>query len=250
MAAEFTPCATWVEPEAFSVCEPGDIRPELLADAISVATSILYVKTGRQFPGPCPDVWRPVGCCPCNVVSRCVCRWYPSLVLRSQPVIAVSEVKVDGAVLAESAWRLGDPAEPFRSNVLYRVDGGLWPCCQDIALEATEPGTSQITYTWGAAAPAGADLMAQIVACELVKGWTGGKCRLGRGFTSITREGLSASKSDPAFLAASGLLGIPEVDEWVAAVNPSGADRPPKVLNPDLVGLGDDPTVRRRTSGW
>jgi hypothetical protein len=249
VAAEFTPCATWADPEAFSVCEPGDIRPELLADAISVATSILYAKTGRQFPGPCTDVWRPDGC-GCQHRSRCVCRWYPSIELRSQPVVAVSEVKIDGDVLPASAWRLGDPDTPAMAGWLYRVDGELWPCCQDIALEATEPDTWQVTYTWGASPPAGADLMTQILACELVKGWTGGKCRLGRGFTSITRENLSASKSDPSFLAASGLLGIPEVDEWVAAVNPSGADRPPKVLNPDLVGLGHDPTVRRRTSGW
>lgn len=228
------------------MCEPGDIRPEMLADAISVATSILYAKTGRQFPGPCPDVWRPNGCCGCNVPSRCVCRWYPSLLLRSQPVAAVSEVKIDGAVLDPSAWRLGDANDPAVAGTLRRVDGESWPCCQDIALEPTETGTWQITYTWGASPPAGADLMTEILVCELVKGWTGGKCRLGRGFTSITRENLSASKSDPSFLAASGLLGIPEVDEWVAAVNPGGVDRPPKVLNPDCVGLGHDPTVRHR----
>jgi hypothetical protein len=248
VAAEFTPCADWADPEAFSVCEPGDIRPEVLADAISLATTILYAQTGRAFPGPCPDVWRPPGGCRCSHASVCSCPWYPSIELRSQPVVAVSEVRVDGAILASSAWRLGDPGDARMAGRVFRIDGGSFPCCQDIALGVDQPGTSQISYTWGPGPPAGADHMTQVLACEFTKAWTGGKCRLGRGFTSITRENLTATKADPTQLAALGLTGLPEVDAWVVAVNPGGVDRPPKVLNPDLMGLGHDPSVRDRSA--
>jgi hypothetical protein len=247
VAAEFTPCAVWADPESFSVCEPGDIRPEVLADAISLATTILYAQTGRAFPGPCTDVWRPSEC-GCLLGQRCGCRWYPSLLLRSQPVVSVTEVKIDGAVLPTSGWRLGDPADPLRAGWLFRIDGEQWPCCQDLALAVTQPDTWQVTYTWGAGPPAGADHMVEVLACEYVKAWTGGKCRLGRGFTSITRENLTATKADPTQLAALGLTGLPEVDAWVVAVNPGGVDRPPKVLNPDLMGLGHDPSVRHRSA--
>ena len=251
MAAEHVPCVPWADPETFTVCEPGDVRPEMMADAVSLATQILYGKTGRRFPGPCPDVWRPTDCgrrCLVHSGMWCTCHYYPAVQLRFGPVTSVTEVKVDGVVVPSSGWRLGDPDDLHTAGWLFRIDGEQWPSCQDIALAVTEPGTWQITYPWGDPPPAGADYMTQVLACEFVKAWTGGKCRLGGRFTSITRENLTATRSDPAFLADAGLLGIPEVDAWVSAINPGGVDRPPKILNPDLMGLGHDPTVHHRST--
>lgn len=252
MVSAYEPCSPWAAVEGFSVCEPGDVRPEVMADALAVATTILFVKTGRVFPGVCVDTWRPSGCwsCSCSTWAGCSCPWYPWLDLRSAPVTSVTSVTVDGVALAASAWKLGDPDDPLQAGRLYRLDGGTWPCCQDIALEATEPGTWQIVYPWGEAPPAGGDLMAEILACEYVKLWTGGKCRLPAHLTTITRENLTSTVvADPQKIIADGQVGLPEVDLWVASINPSGADRQPKILNPDLMGMAHDPTVRYRGEG-
>ena len=237
MAAEFSPCTAWVtDPETFSLCEPGDIRPDVLADAIDLANAYLYVRTGRAFPGACPDVWRPNGW-GCGG-GTCTCGGWPSLRLRSEPVLEVSEVWVDGAILPESGWRLGDPGG-LDANFLYRVDGGTWPCCQDIAKPLTEPGTLQVSYTWGRPAPAGGARLVELLACEYTKAWAGdSKCRLPGRFQTITRENLTATKADPSVLLGLGMTGIAEVDDWIAMVNPGGVDRPPKVLDPEMMGLG------------
>lgn len=248
MAAEFSPCTAWVtDPETFSLCEPGDIRPDVLADAVWLAGAYLYIRTGRVFPGACEDIWRPDGW-GCNSDRRCNCGGWPSIRLRSEPVLEVSEVIVDGAVLAESAWVLGDP-DGINVGRLFRVDGGTWPCCQDVALPVTAEGTLQITYTWGRAAPPGGARLVELLACEYVRAWSGdSKCRLPGRFQTITRENLTATKADPSTLLGLGMTGIAEIDDWVAVVNPGGVDRPPKILNPDLMGLGWVGGRRRHTT--
>lgn len=251
VAADFTPCTPWADPENFTLCEPGDIRPETLADAVAVSTAILYVKTGRAFPGTCDDTWRPPCRCGCGrPYSGCVCSRFPSVELRSQPVLEVTEVMVDGAVLPDDAWLLGDPVDPLTAGRLYRVDGELWPVCQDLSLATSESGTWQISYTWGALPPAGADLMCERLACEYVKQWTSGRCALNGQFTTITRENLTATViPDPGSLIANGQTGIRDVDLWITSINPGGADRQPKILTPEMLGMDCDPTARRRGAG-
>jgi hypothetical protein len=240
------PCAPWFEAEQFSLCEPGDVRPDIFEAAVRAAEAVLFVKTQRIYTGACTDTWRPSEGCRCRSWSGCSCPNYPHLTLRSQPVISVTEVRVDGDVLPEEAWVLGDPANPRTAGVLYRVDGGRWPCCQDIALDVDQPGTWQVVYDWGTPPPPGAAGMGQALTCEFLKAWGvggAGKCRLPRTVTNVTRENVTQSLlSDRGEALLAGLTGLTEVDTWLAAVNPSGADRPPQVLNPDLMGLGHDPT--------
>lgn len=243
------PCAPWFEAEQFSLCEPGDVRPEIMESAVRASEAVLFVKTQRVYTGTCSDVWRPDGGCRCDTFVGCSCPNYPHRHLRHSPVIAVSEVMVDGEILADEAWVLGDPDNPRTAGVLYRVDGGAWPCCQDIALEPTEPGTWQVSYTWGTPPPPGAFVMGQALACEFLKAWGlggSGRCRLPRTVTNVTRENITqALLSDRGEALLAGLTGLSEVDTWLGALNPSGADREPSVLNPDLMGLGHDPTSRR-----
>ncbi len=252
----YGPCVPWVNPADVSLCDAGDLDPDLFADAFAGATAILYVKTQRAFPGVCVDTWRPLVCsCGCAQPVLCTCKGYPWIELRNVRAIEVCSVTVDGAILPDSAWVLGDPDDPKQAGKLFRVDGQTWPTCQDIALGADQPGTWQIVYAWGQEPPPGGQVMAQILGCELVKAFTGGKCRLPRHITTISRENFTASViADPMDIIATGLTGITEVDEWIAALNPSLTDREPTVLNPDLMGMGHDPTNRVRgdwpVAGW
>jgi hypothetical protein len=251
------PCAPWFEAEQFSLCEPGDVRPDVMEAAVRAAEAILFVKTQRVYTGVCTDVWRPSQGCGCSGRSSCGCPSYPSKTLRRTPVLGITEILIDGEVLPADAYRLGDP-EGLTADQLYRVDGETWPCCQDIALATTEPDTWQITYPWGRTPPPGADLMGQALTCEFLKAWGvggSGKCRLPRHVTSVTKENITQSiLADRAQLIANGSTGLDEVDLWLVSLNPSGADREPKVLTPEALGLGHDPTNtsarRRRFGAW
>jgi len=252
----YEPCAPWADPETFTVCEPGDIRPDDLAAAVSVATGVLFVRTQRIFTGVCADTWRPEGC-GCRAPWACACfncTGYPAIELRRRPVIEVSEVRVDGAILTADKYQLGDPANPRQENHLFRTDGLPWPCCQDIAADPLTDGhTWQITYTWGTAPPAGADRMTELLACEYVKAWAGKACKLSGTAAQVTRENFTQLMRDRSVALEQGLLGIDVVDQWLATINPSGADRVPKILTPEDLGLDRDPTQHprgHRSEGW
>lgn len=245
----FEPCAPWADSEQFTLCEPGDVRPNVMADAVAVANSVLFVKTQRIFTGVCEDEWRPTGC-GCRNRYVCLCSHYSEIELRFQPALAVSEVRIDGAILAASAYTLGDPNEPRFEGRLFRLDGLPWPTVQDIALPVTQEDTWQISYTWGTPPPAGGDHMVEILACEYVKAWSGGKCRLSGTVSQITRENVTQIMRDRLAAIEAGRLGIDEIDQWIAAINPSGADRTPRVLTPEQFGLDRDPTQHNRSHIW
>lgn len=232
----YEPCGPWVD--EITLCDADDYPDGMLAEAAAAATAILFVKLGREFTGECTDTWRPCGLggCGCTDYGGCGCHRYPRLRLRHWPATEVTSVRIDGAVLPDTAYQLGTDND---YGYLLRTDGEAWPCCQDIAADpATDPDTFEIVYGWGVAPPPGAGMQTQLLACELAKGWSTGKCRLPRRVTSITRENLTVAVLDNFELFAEGLTGIPEVDLWVSTFNPSRTDRPPKVLNPDLLGLG------------
>lgn len=243
------PCAPWIDPGDVELCDqPGAPAPvDLLADAVEVATALLFVKTGRRYTGECIHVWRPC-VCPCGSRTACTCVPHPSLPFERGPVIAVSSVVVDGTPLAAADWALLWPAPLYEAR-LVNVSGEAWPAWQDITLPSTDPDTMEVTYTYGTPPPPGAELMVSALACQFVQLWQGGDCRLPQRLTTITRENLQMTVLDPMSGMEHGLLGLPEVDTWWQAFNPSGADRAPKVLNVDQMGLGHDPTDPWHTRG-
>jgi hypothetical protein len=60
-----------------------------------------------------------------------------------------------------------------------------------------------------------------------------GTCRLPLRTTSVQREGISFTVADPLEAGTTtGSTGLPEVDLWVAQVNPYRVGRPPRVFDP------------------
>jgi hypothetical protein len=47
--------------------------------------------------------------------------------------------------------------------------------------------------------------------------------------TSVSRQGISYQMIDPTDILATGKTGLPEVDLWLSAVNPSHMQEPPRV---------------------
>lgn len=224
------PCDWPVEP-----CEACTVEVTAAHDAIAAYT--LWRFTHSRF-GPCEVTVRPcsdpsVVCGRCGGCatgrSRCSCYSVPEIVLPG-PVYEIIAVRVDGVLLDASAYRVDDRAW------LVRIDGGVWPFCQDLTADIDAAGAFSITYAIGVPPPAGAAEMTGELACDIAKALCNDKsCRLPKRARQIVRQGKTISLED----LEDGKTGIEVVDMWLSAVN-----SPPKrgrVYSPDL------PQVRETT---
>jgi hypothetical protein len=245
-------CGPWLEAGAVTRC---DNTSADMPRAIEVASHLMYTATGRQWPGLCTDTirpcaagaggqmldyppsvggaravgWRACGCAG-DVVS-CGCTVHDAIPLPGQPVSQVLAVMVDGVALDVTPGT-GDVRIVSRHgrDVLVRSDGRSWPCCQNLALPATEPGTFQVGYSYGVLPPPPGVLAAEVMACELVAGWCGGECRLPQRLTQITYEGATVAALDPFAFIEQGRFGIVEIDYVIGTYNPNRLQRTGRVL--------------------
>lgn len=210
-------------PLAFADCDTTDLdslSPEMRHTIIRSAIEYLWTWTGRVY-GTCPAVIRPCreGCaqvptyslsrlsawapvppvssftptaaawtdydCGCDSSGCCDDENARTLRLPGR-VVSVESVTVDGAVLDPSTYRVDNHA------LLVRLDGGVWPTCQDLTAHPSQPGTFQISYTRGAAVPYGGQLAAGVLATEMAKRLCNNKaCGLPTRVQSVTRQGVS-----------------------------------------------------------
>jgi hypothetical protein len=239
-------------------CPDWDQVPERLqAVAQRRAQDLIWMLSGRRFglctvtvrpcrtpcaPPPPPAWWSGVGFYPAVVsgrmvnVAACGCRGSScscgpecSVRLAPGPVAAIDQVQVDGVEVPADEYQVLD------GRHLVRVGGGCWPDCQRFDRPDGQPGTWSVTYRYGIPPPAGALAAAASYACELGKACTGsGRCRLPQRVQSITRDGVSMTMLDPLEFLEQGRTGLPEVDTWLAAVNPNSLPEAPRVLSPDV----------------
>lgn len=261
-------CGTWLDltgddPEDAQWLCSGCTVENLTGAVVAVASSLLYMASGRQFPGLCEDKVRPcIGTGPCQYLAypdgyaraaRPVTvaqggSWVPltvcgcggdqvctsgALRLPQRPVQTVVQVRVDGEVLDASEYRLANQGD------LLRVDGS-WPCSQDLALADTEPGTWSVTYRYGTRPDPGGLWAVGALACEIARACNDDdECRLPKRIQEVVREGVRTVVLDPFdFLGGEGptRFGLWETDSWLDVVNPLGAQRPASVLHPSLLG--------------
>lgn len=122
--------------------------------------------------------------------------------------------------------------EPFTNYVMLRngwierLDGQRWNGCTM---------NTEITYQYGEPPPSGGKNAAIMLAYELGLEQTGsGDCRLPTLVTSITRQGVTMERQAATDFQALGRTGIPEVDRWLAAVNPQSREDSGRVWSPDI----------------
>jgi len=145
------------------------------------------------------------------------------------PVQEIVEVTLGDLVVPPEAYRVDNHRE------LVRTDGVCWPRCPDLHAACGEDGAFCVTYTRGLPLDDAAMWAYSIYACELVKACTPGAsgCRLPKRVQNVTREGVTMTFVDTMDYLDNGRTGLPEVDQWLAAVNPYGLRQRSRVLSPD-----------------
>ena len=247
------PCSPWITGDDVAECCNVETSSAALFDTVAEqASDLLFEISGRLYAGECgPRTVRPpCDSCYCGyqVLSRgyvigpwdfgyplmlcdsCLLACEPSLVkLAGDPVREITEVLIDGNVVAPTEYRI------FNDRYLQRLNDARWPVQQNLTLADTEEGTWSVTYTYGADPPSlGVSAAAQI-ACELYKQCSGSDCALPQGTTRVTRQGITIDKL--AFTAWSYRdrrwnTGLALVDAFLASVNPAGLQRRPTVWSP------------------
>lgn len=235
-------------PEESSGEDPDYLAAVLALDAAkALATQVLWALSGRQFclvetaVRPCPEKYPPSLRRPVTPSSYEVFSWRdygwagvgcgcsgsciqsgPGMVHLPGPVYEIVEVTVDGDVL--------DPSEyVLEGNVLYRTGASWWPS-QNMGRPASEPGTWQVTYLRGTPPPPETAKLLGLLTAEFYNACTGGKCRLPRTVSEISRQGVTHRIVNPNDIYATGKTGIPEIDLWLSAVNPHHVMSAPVVL--------------------
>jgi hypothetical protein len=254
----------WTTPDAVrAACVADAATDEELAAPIALASRVLYTLTGERWPGPQPDTVRPCspltantgphtgpwtvggvswsGWCGCSGPALCGCLAPSAVPLPGTPATSVERVTLDATVLDAATYRL-------MSQLLIRVDGARWPCCQDWQVAGDQPGAFEVAYTWGAPPPDAGEAAAAVLACELwratpASGQTGA-CRLPKRVTTISRQGVNLTLLDPMGMFPDGLTGVPEVDLWLSAERYATVHRPSTVMVPGARNrhLRDTPT--------
>lgn len=262
------PCTPWINgDDVAETCSAADVGSDTwkLEDAAVMASGLMFELSGRVFNGMCERTIRPCGDpCSCFAQSRaagftwnwtagplggwwqnecgdsCGCGGASYVPLSGIPVREVLEVKIDGAVLTPTSYRLEEGQRLLRlSDPGPPVVAHSWPACQDLTLEDDQPGTFSIKYRWGIEPPLLGKMAAGQLACELYKAQTTGKCGLPSKVTKVVRQGVTMERIVPlASLLRQGTTGLSLVDAFIAGANPYGIVRRPAVWSPDVRGPG------------
>lgn len=198
---------------------------------------LFWALTGRQF-GTEQLTVRPVAPGPVLPTNRrspwptwtyVLCSDWRTGAVLDGPVITVDEVTVDGTVLDPSAYKL------VADQLLLRIDGGIWPLGQSLLDAPTVAGTFTVKHTRGRELPKAGQMALGILCCELARAAGGDeKCRLPERVSSVSRQGIDVQFIEPQDLTDNGKTGVPEVDEFIAAVNPYRLPTTSDVWSPDL----------------
>lgn len=188
--------------------------------------------TWRTYPPGGGGVWQPVNmggswlniACGCGS-GGCACTTVQEVRLYG-PASGIELVKIDGATLDPSAYRL-DPG-----GRLVRTDGDVWPACQNMNEADTEAGTFSVTYSPGAAVDGLGAWAAGLLAAEYVEVCSTGKCKLPASVSQIVRNGVTMTLTPGAF--PGGKTGLRAVDSYLESVNPNGLKAAPMAWSPDI----------------
>jgi hypothetical protein len=254
----YGPPATW--PIIWS-CDVSAESPTTTGSAAAAATEILWALSGRQFglrtvtlrpcrkscwDGPFPDGWMPwpgsvpppLGAGPGSVVGwwtaaacstcgpTCACPQISEVDLPG-PVNSITEIRLDGQVMSSGSYKLYDGTH------VIRTDGRSWPTCQNLAADDTAVGTWSIKAAYGRDVPVSGQFGAGEFACQYLRALDGDDCRLPRNVVSLIRQGVTIQLPMITDLLKDGKTGLPLVDYFLGAYNPSGRGSRSKVYAVD-----------------
>lgn len=170
--------------------------------------------------------------------DQCSCTYVPTVELAG-PVASIDSVYINGVQLDPSAYRVDN------YRWLVRTDGDDWPVCQDMVRDPlTDNDTFQVTYQIGVSVPAGGQLAAGVLACEMAKAACGdNSCKLPQRIQQITRQQVQTVVLDNYnTMYEFGTTGLWVVDNWVSSIMASNRQVGARIASPDRRA------VRRTTS--
>lgn len=217
-------CQPWVAADELC-CEGGGsvencdgsstplVFPVTDADYALAASNLLFKRTCLRYPGVCEVSYRPCVDCRCNR-SPCGCHggYYTIDLASDYPVIAVTEVLIDGMAVDSGLYRLDDDWR------IVRTDGNTWPVCNNLGLP-TVGGCQDIvvSFTTGRTPPIELQLAARELACELKRACNADEsCSLPDHVRNITRRGVEFELDDVTSLMEKGLTGNKIIDHALA----------------------------------
>jgi hypothetical protein len=251
------PCEPWTIDDSCSDIPDGTPQ-EVIDRWQAVSTELLWAASGRRYGlcevtvRPClrrcggygfgfyeafgsypflafPDgegTWFNIATCGCG--DTCSCTALSEVVLGG-PVDSVMSVDVGTETLDADQYRLDLVGGQYR---LLRVDGGVWPSCQDFTAACGDDGSFCVTYQQGLALDDLAIAANSELTSELIKACDESckTCRLPKNATVVVRRGVTITMD----LAKAWLQALPVVSAFLSAVNPNGLMASPGISTPDL----------------
>lgn len=238
----------------------------ILMLAARAASELLYVRSGRQFPGLATTTvrptmqpyernlaataawlgsygysfqgtWSPIGL-GWGSHGWGSWRWPPAVDLGVYPLRSITQVKIDGVVIPPDEYRIDDHrwlsrVRPTISSEPTERYG--WPATQSLDLPDTEESTFSVTCTYGIDPPYAGKLGAAALAAHIAGQYnqTSGR-NLPTRTQSVTRSGVNIQIGDSLAWVAEGMTGVYEADVFIRFYNPSGATRRASVYSPDI----------------
>ena len=247
------PCANWLTPQELQAsCPNGPVyagNETLYADCARAASEVLFEMSGRQFSGgDCVYAVRPVlQRHALRAASWAMYTWSGGSFVDDPIVLSliadtpdgrwlrlyghaneIVRVRIDGVDLPGTAYRLE------RERYLVRTDGKVWPSGQDMTADTDSPGSFLIEYKHGLAVPTAGKIAAKSLGCNFVRALSSGTCSLPENTTQVVRQGVTITKEITASLS-NGHFGIPTVDAFIEAYNPTRQRRRAVVVNPQNI---------------
>lgn len=227
MALEFA-CEQFTDAERITASRCScklDVVRDLIGDEgideiIDSASDAVAIATGMRVTGRCTSTVRPCSDGVCGCTGRCACCNVDGIRLPGVD-IAITQVKVDGAVIAPELYTLVD------GHILARTDNNSWPGWQRLVLADTEPDTFSITFAHGRL-PWIARMAATELACDLMSGVDpGGTMKLPPQAVSAIMDGVTLNLDPDA------LTGFPWMQR-LFGLYPAGPV--PLIYSPELSG--------------
>lgn len=220
---------------------PNDLKnstSELAPQAARLASRVLYGLTGRVYGGEktVVETYLPA-VAPANAIETitaarygigigAICRIAPFRLATTGELRIPLRRRPVREVIAVTVTETGEIVDPGA----YTVNSSTY-----LTLAPSVPGLSALTveYVHGTNPPPEGAEAARILADEIVALYSGGNnCRLNN-VTSFTRQGVAYEIEDARTILTDGRTGIPEVDLFVASVNPTRAKMRSRVISPD-----------------
>jgi hypothetical protein len=152
---------------------------------------------------------------------------------------SVTSVKIDGAELDPTTWRLDPGGKLIRVQPDPNGPALAWPCCQSPSAPPGAVGTFEVSFMYGEDPPQYVALASAVMGGEMALGAnpaTAGICRLPKHVQTLTRQGVTATFiTDVTVILSKGFTGIPVVDQAIAAANPHHLFQPSRVVSPDVI---------------